>query len=88
MLAASAADMDAKLAGERSLAPFQRADHARRDAGGMPVHPHDRPKRLEPERMRQPLQELIPAIVINDCLADHPPSAVMRSPSHGGTRPP
>ncbi len=54
VIAASAADMDAELRGQRRQATLQRADDARGDAGGMPVHPHHRAERLEPEGMRQP----------------------------------
>ncbi len=71
MLAAAAADMDAELAGERAKAPLQRADHARGDAGGMPVHAHHGAEGLEPERMRQPAQEFLAAVVMHDRLADH-----------------
>ena len=49
---APAAHMNAELARERRETAFQRADNARRDAGGMPVHAHDGAERLEPERMR------------------------------------
>src|SRR5882724_4581160 len=38
----------------------------------MPVHSHDGPERLEPERMRQPAQQLVAAVVMNNCLDDHP----------------
>ena len=54
VIAAPAADMDAELSGQRRQATLQRADDARGDAGGMPVHPHHRAERLEPEGMRQP----------------------------------
>jgi hypothetical protein len=36
----------------------------------MPVHAHDGTTRLEPERVGQPLQELVAAIVVDDCLRD------------------
>jgi len=41
MSSATAAHMNAELAGERLETAFERADNARRDAGGMPVHAHD-----------------------------------------------
>jgi hypothetical protein len=36
----------------------------------MPIHPHHRAERLEPKRMRQPLEEFIAPVVMNDGLAD------------------
>ena len=68
MSAAAAADMQAELARQRLEAAFQRADDAGGDAGRMPVHPHHRAERLEPERVRQPSQQLVAAIVKNDRL--------------------
>ena len=88
MFPASAADMDTKFAFKRRETALQRTDHARGDAGGMPIHPHHRAERLEPERVRQPLEELIAAVVMDDRLADEAPSAAIRSANHGGTRPP
>jgi hypothetical protein len=71
MLAAAAADVNAELAGKRLEATLQRADHARRDAGGVPVHAHHRAERLEPERVRKAAQQLVATIVMDDRLADH-----------------
>ena len=71
VIAAAAADMDAELPGQRRQAALQRADDARGDAGGMPVHPHHRAERLEPEGMRQPAQQLVAAILEDDRLGDH-----------------
>ena len=89
MSAAPAADVDAEFPGERRQAALQRADHAGGDAGRMPIHPHHGAERLEPERMRQPPQQLVAAIVMDDRLADMiAPRRVMRSASHAGTRPP
>ena len=68
MLAAPAADMDAKLAREWRETVLQRADHARGDAGGMPIHAHHGTERLEPEGMAETAEELIPAIVEDDGL--------------------
>jgi hypothetical protein len=36
----------------------------------MPVHAHDGTERLKPEWMRQPAQQLVAAVVVNDGLAD------------------
>ena len=71
MLAAPAADMEAEFALKRREPALEGAEHARGDAGGMPVHPHHRAERLEPERMREPAQELVAAVVMHDRLADH-----------------
>ena len=87
MPAAAAADMDAEFARERREAALQRADHAGRDAGGMPVHPHHGAERLEPERMRQTAQEFVAAIMMHDRLGDHRAKPRHALASHGGTRP-
>ena len=68
MPAAPAADMDAELARERRQPALQRADHAGGDAGGMPVHAHHGAERLEPERMGEPAQQLVAAVVVDDRL--------------------
>ena len=68
MRAPAAADMEPELAGERLQPPLQRTQHARGDARGVPVHAHDGAERLEPERMGEPAQELVPAIVVHDRL--------------------
>ena len=70
VLAATAADVDAEFVRERPEPALEGADDAGGDAGGMPVHPHDRTERLEPERMRQPLQELVAAVMVHDGLRD------------------
>jgi hypothetical protein len=70
MLAAAAAHVDAEFVREGSQAALERADDAGGDAGGMPVHAHDGAERLEPERMRQPLQEFVAAVVVDDRLSD------------------
>src|ERR1700720_2414184 len=70
MLAAATAHMDAEFVGERSQAALEGADDAGGDAGRMPVHAHDGAERLEPERMRQPLQEFVAAIMVDDRLSD------------------
>ena len=71
MPAAAAADMDAEFARERRESALERADHARGDARGMPVHPHDGAERLEPERMSEPAQEFVAAVIVHDRLGDH-----------------
>ena len=71
MRPAAAAHMNAKIAGERSKTALQRADNTSRDARGMPVHPHNGTKRLEPERVRQAAQQLAAPIMVDDRLADH-----------------
>jgi len=70
MLAAAPADMNAEFARHRLEAALQRADHARRDARGMPVHAHHRAERLKPERMSKATQQLVATVVMNDRLAD------------------
>ena len=65
MLAAAAADVKAKLAFKRAQAALERAEHARGDAGGMPVHSHHGAERLKPERMRQAAQKFIAAVVMD-----------------------
>ncbi len=62
LLAAAAADMDSEFARQGLEAALQRADHARGDARGVPVHAHDRAERLEPERVREPAQQLVAAV--------------------------
>ena len=88
LLAAAAADMDSEFARQRLEAALQRADHARGDARGVPVHAHDRAERLKPERVSKAAQQLVAAVMVDDRLAMTAPSRVMRSASHGGTRPP
>src|SRR6202035_1250466 len=70
MLAAAAAHMYAEFVREGSQAALEGADDAGGDAGRMPVHAHDGPERLEPERMRQPLKEFVAAVVGDDGLSD------------------
>src|SRR3954452_4553010 len=70
MLPPAATDVNAKFALERSKTALQGADDAGGDAGGMPVHSHHGAERLKPERMRQPLQELVTPVVVDDGLAD------------------
>ena len=65
MLAAAAAHVNAELALQRREPALQCADHARRDAGRVPVHAHHGAERLEPERMREPPQQLLAPIVVH-----------------------
>ena len=88
MIAAPAADMDAEFGGQLCQPALQCSDHARGDAGGMPVHPHHRTERLEPERMRQPAQQLVTAIFENDRFGDHraqPGHAIAQPFRHAAT---
>jgi hypothetical protein len=62
--------MDAEFVREGSQAALEGADDAGGEAGRMPVHAHDRSERLEPKRMRQPLQEFVAAVVMDDRLSD------------------
>ena len=68
---APAAHMDAELGLQRREAALERAEHARRDAGGMPVHSHHGAERLKPERMREPAQQFVAPVVMHDRLRDH-----------------
>jgi hypothetical protein len=70
MSSAPSADMDAEFARQGLEAAFERADHARGDARGMPVHPHDRAEGLKPERVSETAQELVAAVSVDDRLAD------------------
>ena len=70
MLAATAADMDSQLSLQRAEPALQRADDAGRDARRVPVHAHHRAERLKPERVRQPLQEFVAAVMLHDRLCD------------------
>ena len=69
--AAAAADVQPELARQRLEAPLQRADDARGDARGVPVHSHDRPEGLEPERICEAAQKLVAAVMPDDGLAHH-----------------
>src|SRR5450631_2875319 len=71
MLAAPAAHMDSELVLQGRQAALQCADDASGDAGRMPVHTHDGAEGLEPEGMRQPPQELVATIVVDDRLANN-----------------
>ena len=70
MLAAAAADIDAELILQRSEPALQRADHRGGDARGMPVHSHHGAERLEPERMRQPLEKRMATVMMHNRLRD------------------
>src|SRR6202167_5538396 len=70
MLAAATAPMDAEFVRKRPQAALEGADDAGGDAGRMPVHAHDGAERLEPEWKRQPLQEFVAAVVMDDGLSD------------------
>src|SRR3982074_520393 len=70
MRAAAAADVDAELGFERPQSALQGADHAGGDARRVPVHPHHRAERLEPERVRQAAAELVAAEMMDDRLGN------------------
>jgi hypothetical protein len=70
VLAPAAADVDAEFVGERPQPPLEGANDAGGDTRRMPVHSHDGTERLEPERVRQPLQELVAAVMVHDGLRD------------------
>jgi hypothetical protein len=59
MVASPSTDMNSELATERRQPSLERADDARRDAGGMPVHAHHCAEGLKPERIGQPPQQLV-----------------------------
>src|SRR6516164_3326118 len=69
--AAAAAYMNTEFARERLETALERADDTRRDARGMPVHAHDGAERLKPERVRQPAQQFVTSVMVDDRLADH-----------------
>ena len=79
---APAADVDAQLLPQRRQPALERADHARRDAGRMPVHPHDRAEGLKPKRIGQAAQKLVAPVVMNDGLGHHrtQPGHAVRQP--------
>ena len=68
--AAAAADVDAELVRARVQPALRGAQHRRRDAGRMPVHPHHAAERLEPERIAQPAEQRRLAVVMDDALRD------------------
>src|SRR3954469_20790786 len=71
MLATATAHMDAEFVRQGPQPALEGADDAGGDAGRMPVHAHDGAERLKPERMRQPLQEFVAAVMMDDSLADN-----------------
>ena len=70
MPAAAAADVQAEFAVQRVKAALERPQQARGDSGGMPIHSHERAKRLKPERMRQAAEEFVAPVVVNDGFAE------------------
>ena len=66
VIAAPAADMQTEFGAERTQSALERAQHAGGDARGMPVHSHQRAKRLKPEGMGQPAQKFVTPVVMND----------------------
>ena len=70
MLAAATADAQTKFTVERRQAALERAEHTRGDARRMPVHSHHGAERLKPERMGETAQQFVPAVMVDDGLAD------------------
>src|SRR3954452_1437864 len=66
---ASTTDVDAEFLLQRGQPALERADDARGDAGGMPVHPHHGAERLEPEWMSETPQQLVASVMMDDRLA-------------------
>ena len=58
---------NAELAREWHQSTFQRANDAGRDARGVPIH--DRAEGLKPERMGEPAQQFVAAIVMDNRFA-------------------
>jgi hypothetical protein len=56
----------------RSEPALERADHAGGDATGVPVHAHHGAEGLKPERVGQPREQLLRAVVMHDRLGDQP----------------
>ena len=79
---APAADVDAELLLQRRQPALERADDAGRDAGGMPVHPHDGAEGLKPKRICQPAQQLVAAVMVHHGLGHHraQPGHAVRQP--------
>jgi hypothetical protein len=71
MLATAAANVNAEFLPERRQPALEGTDDARRDARRMPVHAHDSPEGLKPERIRKPPQQFIPAIRMDNSLRDN-----------------
>ena len=71
MPAASAADVNAELVAKRRQSALERPDHARGNAGGVPVHAHDGAERLEPEWTGEPAQQLVAPVMMNDGLGQN-----------------
>ena len=84
---AAAADVKPELALDRPEAALERADHAGGDPRRVPVHPHHRAERLEPERVRQPAQHLGAPVLVRDRLDDHAAEARHARREPGGHAP-
>src|SRR5205807_7675831 len=68
---APAADVNPKLLLQRSQPALQRADNARRNAGGMPVHSHYGAERLKPERVSEAAQQFVATVMMNNRFTDN-----------------
>src|SRR3954453_23556939 len=71
MLSTPAADVDPELARKGREAALECTDDAGGDAGGVPVHPHHGPERLEPEGGGQPAQELVAPVMMDNGFAQN-----------------
>ncbi len=88
VLAAAAAHLEAQLPLQRRQPALQRAHHAGGDAGGVPVHPHDRAEGLEPEGCERRRSSSARPYSRTMASAITRPSRAIRWNSQGGTRPP
>ena len=67
---AAAAHEESELVRARIEPALERAHHRRGDAGGVPVHPHHRTERLEPEGIAEAGEERTAPVVVDDGLHD------------------
>src|SRR5262245_61833568 len=70
MPAAPAANVDSELRRPMLQASLERAHHRGRDAGRMPIHPHDGAERLKPERIAESGEKLGSAVAQQDRFDD------------------
>ena len=71
LCAFAAANMKSQFVLDRTKSALERAEHAGRDAGRVPVHTHDRTKRLKPEWMCEASQHFITTVVMHDRFNNH-----------------
>jgi hypothetical protein len=65
MRAFPAAHIEAEFMLNGRETALQCRNHTRSDSGGVPIHAHDRAKRLKPKRVCQSAQQFIPAIFVH-----------------------